>query len=43
MNVDANYKEINEGLCKKLSNKEIEEFLNTLEKMKSYLEGGKND
>ena len=41
--MDANYKEINEGLCKKLSNKEIEEFLNTLEKMKSYLEGGKND
>ena len=41
--MDANYKEINEGLCEKLSNKEIEEFLNTLEKMKSYLEGGKND
>ena len=41
--MDANYKKINEWLCKKLSNKEIEEFLNTLEKMKSYLEGGKND
>ena len=41
--MDANYKEINEGLCNKLSKKEIEDFLYTLEKMKTYLEGGKND